>query len=93
MGNYLKNSNFAKLCKYFITLFADLVRRFLRFSLGLLSSTQGVETLREDEMTIASQIRGKLSARDAAQFDKLHNDLKDGVKFLLNVYVHFCKHD
>lgn len=59
----------------------DLVRRLLRFSLGLLSSTQGIETLREDETTVASQIRGKLSARDASQFDKLHNDLKDGVKF------------
>lgn len=51
----------------------------MRFSLGLLSSTQGIETLREDEMTVATYIKSKLSPRDAIQFDKLHNDLKDGV--------------
>ncbi|XP_043466471.1 gamma-tubulin complex component 3 [Leptopilina heterotoma] len=66
----------------------DVVRRFLRFSLGVLSSTQGVGTVREDEVTIASQIRGKLSAKDAVQFDKLHNDLKDGpLKNRLNVLI------
>jgi len=48
----------------------------MRFSLGLLSSTG---TLREDEMTVATNIKSKLSPRDAVQFDKLHNDLKDGV--------------
>ena len=52
----------------------------MRFSLGLLSSTQGIETLREDEVTVATYIKSKLSPRDAVQFDKLHNDLKDGVQ-------------
>ncbi|XP_029157570.1 gamma-tubulin complex component 3 [Nylanderia fulva] len=56
----------------------ELIRRFMRFSLGLLSSTQGIETLREDEVTVATYIKSKLSPRDAVQFDKLHNDLKDG---------------
>ncbi|XP_032676591.1 gamma-tubulin complex component 3 [Odontomachus brunneus] len=56
----------------------ELIRRFMRFSLGLLSSTHGIETLREDEVTIATCIRNKLSERDAIEFDKLHNDLKDG---------------
>jgi len=51
----------------------------MRFSLGLLSSTQGIEILREDEITIATCIKSKLSPHDAVQFDKLHNDLKDGV--------------
>lgn len=55
---------------------SELTRRFMRFSLGLLSSTG---TLREDEMTVATNIKSKLSPRDAVQFDKLHNDLKDGV--------------
>ena len=53
----------------------------MRFSLGLLSSTQGAETFREDEMSIAGLIKNKLSAKDAVQFDKLHNDLKEKVKF------------
>lgn len=52
----------------------------MRFSLGILSSTHGIETLREDEVTVATCIRSKLSERDAVEFDKLHNDLKDGVK-------------
>lgn len=52
----------------------------MRFSLGLLSSTQGIEILREDEVTVATYIKSKLSPRDAVQFDKLHNDLKDGVQ-------------
>ncbi|XP_018355185.1 PREDICTED: gamma-tubulin complex component 3 homolog [Trachymyrmex septentrionalis] len=56
----------------------ESIRRFMRFSLGLLSSTQGIETLREDEVTVATYIKSKLSPRDAVQFDKLHNDLKDG---------------
>jgi len=55
----------------------------MRFSLGLLSSTQGIETLREDEVTVATYIKSKLSPRDAVQFDKLHNDLKDGVYKIL----------
>jgi len=55
----------------------------MRFSLGLLSSTQGIETLREDEVTVATYIKSKLSPRDAIQFDKLHNDLKDGVYKIL----------
>lgn len=71
--------NLTFLINKFIT---DVIRRFLRFSLGVLSSTQGVETIREDETTIAYQIRGKLSGKDAVQFDKLHNDLKDGVKIV-----------
>lgn len=56
----------------------ELIRRFMRFSLGLLSSTQGIEILREDEVTVATCIKSKLSPHDAVQFDKLHNDLKDG---------------
>lgn len=44
-------------------------------------------TIREDEVTIASQIRGKLSAKDAVQFDKLHNDLKDGVKIIAELLI------
>ncbi|XP_046746973.1 gamma-tubulin complex component 3 isoform X2 [Diprion similis] len=56
----------------------EAIRRFVRFALGLLSSSPGAETLREDEMNIAVQIKGKLQVRDAIQFDKLHNDLKDG---------------
>ncbi|XP_070157516.1 gamma-tubulin complex component 3 [Polyergus mexicanus] len=68
----------------------ELTRRLMRFSLGLLSSTG---TLREDEMTVATNIKSKLSPRDAVQFDKLHNDLKDGplknrisiLLFLLNM--------
>jgi len=59
--------------------FTEYIRRFMRFSLGLLSSTQGIEILREDEITIATCIKSKLSPHDAIQFDKLHNDLKDGV--------------
>ena len=79
----------SKLWKYLIILCTDVIRRFLRFSLGLLSSTQGIETLREDEMTVANQIKGNLSARDALQFDKLHNDLKDGVRITFSFSVHF----
>ncbi|KAK0087490.1 hypothetical protein PV325_000931 [Microctonus aethiopoides] len=55
----------------------EVIRRFMRFSLGLLSSTQGVESFREDEITIANHIKSKLSSRDSVHFDKLHNDLKD----------------
>lgn len=51
----------------------------MRFSLGLLSSTQGIETLQEDEISIGNQIREKLSICDATQFDKLYNELKSGV--------------
>ena len=60
----------------------------MRFSLGLLSSTQGIETLREDEMTVATYIKSKLSPRDAVQFDKLHNDLKDGVIKQILQFLH-----
>jgi len=55
----------------------------MRFSLGLLSSTQGIEILKEDEITIATCIKSKLSPHDTVQFDKLHNDLKDGVNMKL----------
>lgn len=58
----------------------------MRFSLGLLSSTEGMETLSEDEVTVATYIKSKLSPSDAVQFDKLHNDLKDGVQNLI-VYI------
>lgn len=51
----------------------------MRFSLELFSSIQGVETLREDEILVASSIRSKLSSQDAVRFDKLHNDLRIGV--------------
>lgn len=57
----------------------ELIRRFMRFSLELFSSIQGVETLREDEISVASSIRSKLSSQDAVRFDKLHNDLRIGV--------------
>ncbi|XP_012278710.1 gamma-tubulin complex component 3 [Orussus abietinus] len=56
----------------------EVIRKLLRLSLGVLSSAQGSETLREDEVTVASLIRDKLSLQDALQFDKLHNNLKDG---------------
>ncbi|XP_076634245.1 gamma-tubulin complex component 3 [Colletes latitarsis] len=56
----------------------EIIRKWMRFSLGLLSSSQGVETLREDEITVASHIRDKLPICDAVQFDKLYNDLKVG---------------
>ncbi|KAK2580582.1 hypothetical protein KPH14_007705 [Odynerus spinipes] len=56
----------------------ELIRRFMRFSLELFSSIQGVETLREDEISVASTIKSKLSSQDAARFDKLHNDLRTG---------------
>jgi len=62
----------------------------MRFSLGLLSSTQGIETLREDEVTVATYIKSKLSPRDAVQFDKLHNDLKDGVQNNFTSFLTFC---
>lgn len=52
----------------------------MRFSLGLLSSSQGVETLREDEITVASHVKNKLPHCDTVQFDKLYNDLKIGVR-------------
>lgn len=60
----------------------------MRFSLGLLSSTQGVETLREDEITVASQIKEKLQICEAVQFDKLYNELRAGVwsKFYIKCY-------
>lgn len=65
----------------------ELIRRFMRFSLGLLSSTQGIEVLKEDEVTVATYIKSKLSPRDAVQFDKLHNDLKDGVIENFTIYI------
>lgn len=51
----------------------------MRFSLSILSSTQRVETFEEDEMMVANQIKSKLSSQNAALFDELHNNLKDGV--------------
>ncbi|XP_017795465.1 PREDICTED: gamma-tubulin complex component 3 [Habropoda laboriosa] len=56
----------------------EIIRKWMRFSLGLLSSTQGIETLQEDEITVASQIKEKLSICDTAQFDKLFNELRSG---------------
>ena len=56
----------------------EIIRKWMRFSLGLLSSTQGVETLREDEITVASQIKEKLQICEAVQFDKLYNELRAG---------------
>ncbi|XP_017888838.1 gamma-tubulin complex component 3 homolog [Ceratina calcarata] len=56
----------------------EVIRKWMRFSLGLLSSTQGIETLQEDEISIGSQIKEKLSTCEAAQFDKLYNDLRSG---------------
>ncbi|XP_076172653.1 gamma-tubulin complex component 3 isoform X2 [Ptiloglossa arizonensis] len=55
-----------------------IIRKWMRFSLGLLSSSQGVETLREDEITVASHVKNKLPHCDTVQFDKLYNDLKIG---------------
>ncbi|XP_076246301.1 gamma-tubulin complex component 3 isoform X2 [Calliopsis andreniformis] len=48
----------------------------MRFSLGLLSSSQGVGTIREDEVTVAGHIKDKMSYSDGIEFDKLYNDLK-----------------
>lgn len=53
----------------------------MRFSLSLLSSTQGVDTHKEDEMIVASQIKEKLSSQNVAVFEELHNHLKDGVSW------------
>ncbi|XP_053984214.1 gamma-tubulin complex component 3 homolog [Hylaeus volcanicus] len=72
----------------------EIIRKWMRFSLGLLSSSQGLETLQEDEITVVSHIKDKLSPCDEAQFDKLYNDLKAGplknrariLIFLLNMY-------
>ncbi|XP_076666493.1 gamma-tubulin complex component 3 isoform X4 [Andrena cerasifolii] len=71
----------------------ELIRKWTRFSLGLLSSSQGVETIREDEITVISHIKDKLSSGDTVQFDKLYIDLKAGplrnrlrnLTFLLNM--------
>ena len=71
----------------------ELIRKWIRFSLGLLSSSQGVETIREDEITVISHIKDKLSSGDTVQFDKLYIDLKAGplrnrvrnLTFLLNM--------
>lgn len=60
-------------------LHTEVMQRSMQFSLSLLSSTQGVDALREDETMVASQIKSKLSAQDAILFDELHNNLKDGV--------------
>ena len=38
---------------------SEIIRKWMRFSLGLLSSTQGIETLQEDEISIGNQIREK----------------------------------
>ena len=50
----------------------------------MLSSTQGIDTLRENEMMVASQIKTKLSSQDAALFNELWNNLKDGVCYIVN---------
>lgn len=63
---------------------SEIIRKWMRFSLGLLSSTQGIETLQEDEISIGNQIREKLSICDATQFDKLYNELKSGVWYKFN---------
>ncbi|XP_076657908.1 gamma-tubulin complex component 3 isoform X1 [Halictus rubicundus] len=56
----------------------EVVRKWMRFALEVLSSSQGIETLQEDEVTIANHIKDKLSRSDTVQFDKLFHDLKDG---------------
>ncbi|KAL7301860.1 hypothetical protein TKK_0005465 [Trichogramma kaykai] len=56
----------------------EVLQKCMRFSLSLLSSTQGVDPLREDETMVANQIKSKLSEQDGALFDELHNNLKDG---------------
>lgn len=57
----------------------EILHKYTQFSLSLLSSTQGVDALREDETMVASHIKSKLSAQDVTLFDELHNSLKDGV--------------
>ncbi|XP_076246303.1 gamma-tubulin complex component 3 isoform X4 [Calliopsis andreniformis] len=54
----------------------EIIRKWMRFSLGLLSSSQGVGTIREDEVTVAGHIKDKMSYSDGIEFDKLYNDLK-----------------
>ncbi|XP_014213492.1 gamma-tubulin complex component 3 [Copidosoma floridanum] len=56
----------------------EVIQRCMRFSLSLLSSTQGIDTFKDDETMVANQIKSKLSPQDAALFDELHNNLKDG---------------
>uniref|UniRef100_A0A0C9S147 Tubgcp3_0 protein n=1 Tax=Fopius arisanus TaxID=64838 RepID=A0A0C9S147_9HYME len=55
----------------------EVIRRFMRFSLGLLSSTQGVDAFRDDEISVISHIKSKLSTRENIYLEKLMNDLKD----------------
>ncbi|KAH0553598.1 gamma-tubulin complex component 3 [Cotesia glomerata] len=55
----------------------EVVRRLMRFSLSLFSSTQGVESFCEDEITIANEIKSKLNSKESVHFDRLHNDFKD----------------
>lgn len=68
----------------------DVVRKFMRYSLGLLSSTSSSDIFCEDETTVASQIRSKLSGNDALNFDKLLNDLKDKVSPKKRQKSEFC---
>lgn len=51
----------------------------MRFSLSLFSSTQGVESFSEDEITITNEIKSKLNSKESVHFDRLHNDFKDKV--------------
>lgn len=60
--------------------FTEIIRRLLRYSLGILSSTHGIETSKQDEVTVSEKIKNKLSSNDGLLFERLHNDLKDGVK-------------
>ncbi|XP_015431879.1 PREDICTED: gamma-tubulin complex component 3 homolog, partial [Dufourea novaeangliae] len=56
----------------------EVIRKWMRFSLDVLSSSQGVESLQEDEITLACNIKDKLPHCDALQFDKLFHELQDG---------------
>ncbi|XP_078049224.1 gamma-tubulin complex component 3 isoform X1 [Augochlora pura] len=56
----------------------EVIRKWMRFAIEVLSSSQGIETLQEDEVMIACHIKEKLSHSDAVQFDKLFYELKDG---------------
>ncbi|XP_066585040.1 gamma-tubulin complex component 3-like [Prorops nasuta] len=65
----------------------ETMRKFMRYSLGILSSTQ-YEAIREDELSLGNHIRNKLSSGNAIHFDKLHNELKDKpLKNRVNILV------
>ncbi|XP_043288124.1 gamma-tubulin complex component 3 [Venturia canescens] len=70
----------------------DVIRKFMRYSLGVLSSTPSSEIAQEDETTVTNRMRSKLLPRAALNFDKLLNDLRDRpLKNRLNILLFLMK--